>query len=213
MHNTDSLSARDRGLAGIKRFAKDRGGVAAIEFAFMVPILVCLYLGSMEVGQAIEANKKVGRIASMVGDLTTQQQAVTASSVKSIMEIGAATIRPYNRSVPTIKVTAIEISDEAAPKAVEVWWRTLLPNGSTSGGISTTKVPNPALPATLNVRNSFLIRVETTMTYKLVLTYTEERASRFGLGRFFDGISMSETYYLRPRMSDKITCGDCNVAG
>jgi len=200
-------------LAPARRFLADGGGVAAIEFAFMVPILICLYFGSMEVGQAVEANKKVGRISSMVADLVTQQQAVTPEVLKGIMEIGAATIKPYNRSTPTIKITAIQLSDEATPKAVEVWWRSLLPNGSTNGGISTTKTPSPALPTALNLRNTFLVRVETTMPYKLVLTYTKNQASSFGFERFFSGISMSEIYYLRPRMSDKITCDTCNVAG
>lgn len=209
------IPAATRGfrLPALRRFVEDRGGVAAIEFAFMAPILICFYLGSMELGQAIEGNKKVGRIASMVGDLVAQQQSVSAESLKGIMDIGAATLKPYTRSAPTIEVTAIEISNQDTPRAVEIWWRRLLPSGATDGGISTTRPADPAVPDDLNERGAFLIRVEASMDYKLVLTYTENGASRFGLGRFFNGIAMSETYYLKPRRSNTITCSDCNRAG
>ena len=55
----DSMVAARRGLA---RLARDRRGVAAVEFAFIAPILLTLYLVTMEVAQGIETNKKVGML-------------------------------------------------------------------------------------------------------------------------------------------------------
>ena len=63
--------------AWIARAAADRRGVAAIEFALVVPLLLCMYFVTMEVSQAIETNKKVSRVGSMVADLVTQQQTTT----------------------------------------------------------------------------------------------------------------------------------------
>ena len=63
--------------AWIARAAADRRGVAAIEFALVAPLLLCMYFVTMEVSQAIETNKKVSRIGSMVADLVTQQQQTT----------------------------------------------------------------------------------------------------------------------------------------
>ena len=86
--------------------------MAALEFALIVPLLLSMYFVTMEVSQAIETNKKVGRIGSMVADLVTQQQTITKSELEGIMRIGEATLQPYNRSKPTIIVTAIEVTNE-----------------------------------------------------------------------------------------------------
>ena len=53
----------------VARLISDKRGVAAVEFAFIAPLLLCMYFVTMEVGQAIETNKKVGRVGSMVADL------------------------------------------------------------------------------------------------------------------------------------------------
>ena len=78
----------------------DRRGVAAVEFALIVPLLLSMYFVTMEVAQAIEANKKVGRVGNMVADLVTQQQKISKSELEAIMTIGEATLQPYNRSKP-----------------------------------------------------------------------------------------------------------------
>ncbi|MBE0692234.1 MAG: pilus assembly protein, partial [Aquamicrobium sp.] len=64
----------------------DRRGVAAIEFAFIAPLLLMLYFVTMEVAQGIETNKKVSRVGSMVADLVTQQsREISTSDLDPIM--------------------------------------------------------------------------------------------------------------------------------
>src|SRR6188472_3951655 len=58
----------------LKRLVADKRGVAAVEFAFIAPLLFIMYFLTLEVSLGIESNKKVGRIGSMVADLITQQQ-------------------------------------------------------------------------------------------------------------------------------------------
>lgn len=197
-------------LTRAKRFLADQRAVAAIEFAFMVPLLLCLYLGSMELSQAIETNKKVGRTASMIADLVTQETVVTKAVLANVMGIGAATLKPYNRSQPTIQVTAIRIDSAAGSQPTEVWWRRMRPNGTTEGGTSASNSGNPTLPTALNTPGTFYIRVTADMQYQPVLTYNASSAEMFGISRFVKGgFPMSESYFLRPRRSDAITCSDC----
>lgn len=184
----------------------DKRGVAALEFALIVPLLMAMYFVTMEVSQAIEVNKKVSRVGDMVADLITQQQATSKSEVEAIMSIGEATLQPYNRSQPSIIVTAIQITDEATPK-VQVAWSRKLVNGAFSAGEvigSTTTVP-----AALKIKGSFLVRAESSLSYEPVITWAASSKPALGLAAAFDGISMKETYYLRPRMSTSIPCSDC----
>ena len=122
------------------------------------------------------------------------------------MKIGQALLIPYYRSKPRIIVTAIEITDEATPKVKVFWSRKLvndLPSAGPAKGTITT------VPVALNTRGSFLVRVESELDYKPVITWARRRTSRLGLTSMFDNIAMKETYYLRPRMSSQVVCTDC----
>jgi Flp pilus assembly protein TadG len=201
--------AKERVLKRLRRIGRavaDRRGVAAVEFAFVVPLLMSMYFVTMEVSQAIETNKKVSRIGSMVADLITQQQATSKSEVDAIMAIGGSLLQPYNRSLPKIVVTAIQITTDATPK-VQVFWSRKLENGVTSADAAPGTITT--VPASLNTPGSFLVRVDSYLAYKPVITWAAEDKPTLGLTAAFDNISMKETYYLRPRMSSQVTCSDC----
>ena len=190
----------------LRRLIVDRRGVAALEFALIAPLLLSMYFLTMEVGQGIEANKKVGRAASMVADLVTQQQTTTKTELYAILNIGSALLQPYNRSKPTIIITAIEVTDETTPK-VKVAWSRKMVNGAYSvdqaAGTITT------IPDTLKIKGSFLVRVESSLQYYPVITWAAGDKGTLGLTAAFDKLEMKETYYLRPRMTQSISCSDC----
>ncbi|MBX3578256.1 MAG: pilus assembly protein [Rhizobiaceae bacterium] len=191
---------------GLRRLLGDRRGVAAVEFAFIAPVLLSLYFVTMEVAQGIETNKKVSRVGSMVADLVTQQQSITKSELEAIMTIGSSILQPYNRSKPKIIITAIEITNETTPKVKVVWSRKLV-NGTYSVDAAAGTITT--VPSKLIVKGSFLVRVESSLSYSPVITWSASQKEGLGLTAAFDGISMKESYYLRPRMSTSIPCSNC----
>lgn len=190
----------------LRHIVGDRRGVAALEFALIAPLLLSMYFLTMEVGQGIEANKKVGRAASMVADLVTQQQTTTKADLEAILNIGSAILQPYNRSKPTIVITAIEVTDETTPKVKVVWSRKL-----SNGAYGADQAPGTitTIPSTLKIKGSFLIRVESSLTYYPVITWAAGDKGTLGLTAAFDKLAMKETYYLRPRMTQSISCSNC----
>ncbi|TIP80241.1 MAG: pilus assembly protein [Mesorhizobium sp.] len=188
------------------RFCRDRRGVAAVEFAFIVPVLLVMYFMTMEASQAIETSKKVSRIGSMVADLVTQQQTITAADLDGIMQIGNSTLQPYNRSTPEIIITAIEVTNEPTPRVVVAWSRKMV-GGAFSADAAKNSITTVA--PQLNVKGTFLIRVESNLAYQPIITWSADSEKRLGLSSAFDSISMGETYYLRPRRSPTITCDTC----
>lgn len=200
-------ASRLKALFGrIRDIGADRRGVAAVEFAIIAPLLLSMYFVTMEVSQGIETNKKVGRVGSMVADLVTQQQEVTRADLDAIMQIGEATMQPYNRSRATIKITGIQITTDTTPQARVTWWRKL-EDGAASGAAPTNETTT--VPATLMVPGSFLVRVESSLAYRPVITWAAADKPALGLTAAFDGIPMAETYYLRPRMSPQVKCLNC----
>lgn len=193
-------------MAGAKRFCSDRRGVAAIEFAFIVPVLLILYFITMEASQAIETSKKVSRIGSMVADLVTQQTTVKKADLDAIMKIGTSTLQPYNRSAPSIIITGIQITDETTPKVQVAWSRKLV--GTTYSADAATG-STTTVPSTLNIRGTFLVRVESDLAYKPIIAWSADNSKTLGLTSAFNNISMGETYYLRPRRGPTVPCSDC----
>ena len=188
------------------RFCSDRRGVAAVEFAFIVPVLLVMYFVTMEASQAIETSKKVSRTSSMVADLITQQPTIVKADLTAIMKIASSGLRPYNRSVPDITVTAIQVTDETTPKAQVAWsWQVV--NGAY--GVGAAKNTITTVPTTLKIAGTFLIRVEANLKYQPIITWSADSAQRLGLTSAFNQITMDEIYYLRPRRSPTIPCADC----
>lgn len=200
---------RDRFLrlrSAARQLIDDQRGVAAIEFAFVAPILFIMYFLTLEVTLAIENNKKVGRAGSMVADLITQQNTVTSSQVDAIMQIGGAILEPYHRTLPTIRATAITITANPGSTATVTWSR-LLDDGKFAKGES--KGTPVTVPSALNIPGTFLIRVESWLDYKPIITWTAQQKAALSLESAFDVIEMGETYYLRPRISSTIPCSNC----
>jgi Flp pilus assembly protein TadG len=185
----------------LRQFAKREDGAAAVEFAFVVPIMLSLYFGSMELSQGIEVNKKAGRASNLVGDLVTQQAVVTKSEIIAIANIAAATLQPYRRSGSTVEVVGIQVNDETPPKAKVAWSQRVV--GGTGNSFLTVG-DNITIPSKFLIPNTFLVRGGLTINYLPFTTWQIKSVT--GEGK---GIAMGESYYFRPRGSPIVACNGC----
>jgi Flp pilus assembly protein TadG len=179
------------------RLKGDAKGVAAVEFALIFPIMLALYLGSIEISGALQANKNIGKTASTVADLITQQDDITKAEFRAIAEIGEAMLFPYTETKPLVEVVGIRIDNSPTPKAI-VEWSQRYNNGALSRPIPPGQ--EITIPANLLIPNTFLVRGSADLKYKPLVTWSTQSG---GI------MNMSETYYLRPRLSSTITCADC----
>ncbi|TGV63273.1 pilus assembly protein, partial [Mesorhizobium sp. M2D.F.Ca.ET.160.01.1.1] len=122
------------------------------------------------------------RIGRMGADLVTQQQTVVKSNLEAIMQIGNTTLLPYNRSQPSIIITAIQITDEATPRVLVAWSRKLVGNTYSADA---AKDSITTVPTTLKIRNTFLVRVESNLGYKPIITWSADDAQALGLTSAF----------------------------
>lgn len=188
----------------LARLIGDQRGVAAVEFAFLAPILLMMYFLSMEASQAIEANKKVSRLGSMVADLVAQTPGgIDKAAIQSIMDIGQTTLLPYNRSKPTITVTGVQVK---ADSTLSIEWSRKLENGVFGPGIA--KTTTIVIPPALTIPNTFLVKVDSELLYEPMITWGSPN-ERLGFLNSFAGIKMSESYLLRPRTVAALACSDC----
>jgi Flp pilus assembly protein TadG len=70
------------------------GGNAAIEFAFVLPILIVMFMGVFELSQGLIVYMKVIDVADTVSDLIAQQKQITASDIDNYYTAGQLVMTP-----------------------------------------------------------------------------------------------------------------------
>src|SRR6266478_6116522 len=93
----------------VARFTQDKRGISAVEFAMLLPLMITLYLGGVEVSQAVAVDRKVTLISRSLGDLVAQATTVTNADMTNILAATAAIIVPYVDAKLKITVSSVVI--------------------------------------------------------------------------------------------------------
>ncbi|AQR63329.1 hypothetical protein BZG35_03230 [Brevundimonas sp. LM2] len=179
--------AKQPGL--LSRFWQDRRGVSAVEFALLAPVLIILYFGAAEFCQAFMAQKRLGHATAQLADITSQDNAVTVNELSDTMAIAGLIMTPYPTAPLKMRVSSVTRNAEGVAKVD--WSR---PDGMTP----LLRDAVVTIPAGVIENGESVILSEATYDYSSPLGYLVPEMVVF-----------SRTFYLRPRLVNKITCSDC----
>jgi Flp pilus assembly protein TadG len=158
--------------------AKDRSGIAIVEFALLVPLLLTLFIGSFETANLLLAYLKLEDAAETAADLvaqwtsaTTVMQSTDFTSITSAVQQVMSPLPTSGRL--TISYASITFSGCSTTCTPKVDW--VYPVGSTTfGAVGSTpaNLPNGATTATLGTANtdSFVV-VQLQYAYKSPVSY------------------------------------------
>ena len=152
------LRARLAGLAA----AVD--GIAAVEFALILPLLLVLYFGSIEVTQAVRASRKVDLVASALANLASQQSTCSAGSTPCLTEAdmtgsngiftaAAAIMAPFDTTTLQMTISQVTISTYNTALIAKVDW-TVTNNGGSPRPCNGGGPNNSLLSGTVRTSNS-----------------------------------------------------------
>ena len=97
---------------GAVRVFRDRRGVAAVEFALLLPLMLLMYIGASDVTRGVMASRDVDILSRTISDLVAQQSTtsdLTPSTISTFFNTGAAIMVPFNTSSLTMTVSAVTI--------------------------------------------------------------------------------------------------------
>ncbi|MXN66427.1 pilus assembly protein [Stappia sp. GBMRC 2046] len=178
------------------KLAADRRGMAAVEFALVLPIMLLLLVGMTELYSAMTLDRKLSQTSSSVADLVAQEDEVTRTELLAIMDIAEAILDPYPEQGVQLVVAGVRMEEENQP---EVTWS----EGLNISSWATGAPPPIELPAELiKTKGAFLVVTHGTYTYQPV--FTNLFKDIFGTNE----IALEDSYYLRPRLSAEVRC--CN---
>lgn len=165
--------------------AHDERGISAVEFALLLPLMVTLYLGGVEVSQGLTIDRKVTLVARTVADLAAQVKEIkTTGDMTAILDASAAVLLPF--SVGDAKVTVSQVCIDSNGQATISW-------SSSKNGTARAKGSGVTLPAALNAPSSALIWSEVSYDYKPVIGYV-----------ITGPMELTDKMYMRPRLSESV---------
>jgi Flp pilus assembly protein TadG len=178
--------------SGVDLF-RDRRGIAATEFAIIVPIMLVMFFGTVELSSGVAVDRKVTLMARTLSDLTSQSTYVMDSDLTNFFAASGAIMTPYS-STPT-KATISELYIDKISLQASVKWSV----GSAPRATGSTV----AIPSALASGGAYLIFSEVSYLYTPAVGYVMSKA----------GVTLSDTAYTRPRQSNcvlyDISSGSC----
>jgi Flp pilus assembly protein TadG len=183
-----------RTLVGLRsllsRFARAKDGAAAVEFALILPFMLALYAGSIELSDMISVDRRITVISSTVGDLVSRMDGdIYETELNDYFTAAEEIISPYVTTGLKQLITCVKV-DAAGTVATVVQW------SKASGGAtlkSTGSILTLPIEITVISKNKYVIVSETQYSYKPMMgivfqnTLTMYRQN-FHLPRFGDNV-------------------------
>lgn len=190
----------------LRRLAIDRKGVAAVEFAYLTPILMLALFGTVEVSRAVMMHKRFQRASAMIGDLVTRELTIGTSSGQAasifngMLLASKQVMYPFSTSSLQIEINSLRAKSTDASQTKSEWTYKSL------GGSATSSCALKSMPAT-----NMLDKGNTAVVVESKYTYTPLFAKL--IPGFRNAITWSDTITHSPRRASCVAfegknCGE-----
>ncbi|CCE06992.1 conserved hypothetical protein [Bradyrhizobium sp. STM 3843] len=170
----------------------DVRAVAATEFAIVLPFMLLLLLGGVELGNGLAVNVKVSETSHSVADMIAQNTQVSGTRMQAILGAATAIMAPYpitDSNGSLITVTVSEVSTDSNGNATVQWSESTSSTGArpVNQQMTLSAFTSDTTPVNANIS---LILAEVFYSYK----------PNLGSG-VVGNVRLSDSYYLFPRCS------------
>ena len=164
------ISGLVRARTSLRALDGDERGAAAVEFAFLLPLLTLMLLGTMELGRAVNMDREFTMATDATGDLVAREQYLGTSSTdaKSTLDSMMLSIKhimqPYDSSTLALGIFSVQASATNAADTRVVW------SYSWNGKSVPAKCATYALPSGMLAKGGSTIVVESSFIFKPLFT-------------------------------------------
>ena len=160
----------------------NNSGVAAIEFAMIIPVMAVLLVGTNEFSAGVAIDRKVTIMARTLSDLTSQNTSVTDTQLTNFFAASTAIMTPYASS--PVQGTISELYINPSTLKARVQW--------SKGTDARSPGDIVEIPDALKIGGTYLIYSEVKYKYVPSVAWFINKV---------DGITLSDVSYTRPRQS------------
>lgn len=115
-----------------RRFGKSQSGVAAIEFAFIAPIMILGMFGAWEYSRVFATEQKVTKIAGSVADLVARSSdpnsstgadgQATCAEIATLLQVTDVVMAPYDTTSLSVSIFNVRAKTDSKTN-VEIKWK------------------------------------------------------------------------------------------
>jgi Flp pilus assembly protein TadG len=185
------MSFRARGLLN------DCRGIAAVEFAVIVPVMLVMFFGVVEFSSGLSVNRKVTLAARTLSDLVSQSTNVLDTDLTNAGQAAKAIMTPYPPAPLKSQITELYV--DPATKVARVQWSkalTIDSSGNVTFGVSAHAPKDVVvIPTDLQVGGTYVIWSEVSYVYVPAVGSVMAKT----------GVTLKDFTYTRPRQSACVT--------
>ena len=164
----------------IRKLLRCRRGVAAVEAALSIPILITMFVGMVELTAYIEAHRKALTAAQTVADLVAQESSISDATLADIRLAADAIMNPLATDTVSVTIASVGFDEQGDS---DLLWEDKEAGGSS---VSITDADGLGSP------NESVIVVKMSYEYN----------SPFGF--MFESESFENDAFARPRITRRI---------
>lgn len=171
------------------KLARDKRGSAAVEFAVIVPLMLTMFFGMIELTSAVAVDRKVSMTAQTLSDLASRYNAVGDTDISNFWQISNAMMTPYSSSL--LKATITQVYIDPATGVARAQW--------SKGYAAVTAGATVPVPPNLIARDA---ADKIIADQYFIVTDTSYNYTPLGIGYVMKAdVNLTAKSYMRPRLS------------
>jgi len=181
-------------LRALRRFRRCEEGLAVMEFAFGLPVLLIILLGCFDAARFVLINQKMARVAAQTSDLVAQLDVVTESEMSDLWVSATDTAMPFDIGTEG-RVIVSSVFRPYTPADADpeiVWQRLTAPGLNSISRLGVEDDEDPPLPTGFSLRSG-----ENVIVAEVFFDY-----SPVFFGEIFAARVLYYSSYNRPRLQN-----------
>lgn len=102
---------------------RKKDGIAATEFALLLPIMILLFFGMVEGSDALTVSRRLSNATNSIADLAARQAEISQAEIDDIMIGVTRQLEPTDVSQLSIKLVSVEIDPQDSNSLIVHWSR------------------------------------------------------------------------------------------
>ena len=190
------VEATRGGLSAITRKATalvyNGDGTVAVEFAFILPIMVTIWLGGVELTHALSVDRKVVTLTAAVGDIAARSKKITEPQITALFGLTEGAMYPEDVGDTEIILTAVDFDGDG--NGTVGWSRA---HGGATAYVAGVPMDVTQVPAVYRNPNSQIIMAEVHHPHLPKIGY-----------RITETINFDRKMFFTPRLSTYVQLCD-----
>lgn len=142
---------RARALA----FATASGGVAAVEFALILPVMCILLFGMNEVTLKVNIDRKLTLLSRSLADLTARTPTMTTIEMSNVFKAADSVMQPFDDVTTEMRVSSVLVTKSGQTYTGKIDWTCYKKSGEKPVGVTDAVWNTPVSAPSRNAGDAY----------------------------------------------------------